>query len=117
MHVQMHRLTCPGRVLMRLRHPSGRIVHLSCAIARSESNLPGIIGQLDTYGAVRARLGVDALGVNLWLSPALPATPPVEGAARARLRAERAPRRLEVFTLSGAPYGKVAADLTPPWTE
>ena len=91
---------------MRLRHPSGRIVHLSCAVARSESNLPGVVGQLDTYGAVRARLGVDALGVNLWLSPALAATLAVDSRARTRLRAELDARRLEVVTLSGAPFGE-----------
>ena len=102
---------------MRLRHPSGRIVHLSCAVARSESNLPGVVGQLDTYGAVRARLGVDALGVNLWLSPALAATLAVESRARTRLRAELDARRLEVVTLSGAPFGEGGGEQTPAWTE
>ncbi|MEU8817850.1 TIM barrel protein [Actinoplanes sp. NPDC048796] len=96
---------------MRLRHPSGRIVHLGCEIASrsssgTASNLPGIVRQLDTYGAVRARLGADALGVNLWLPPALAAALAVESRARTRLRAELDARRLEVVTLSGAPFAE-----------
>jgi sugar phosphate isomerase/epimerase len=92
---------------MRLRHTSGRIVHLSCELpARPEINLPALIAQLDTYGAVRARLGVDALGVAFWLPPALAAALAVESRARTRLRAELDARRLEVVTLSGAPFAE-----------
>jgi sugar phosphate isomerase/epimerase len=60
------------------------------------------VAQLDTYGAVRARLGADLLGVNLWLPPTLAAALAVESRARTRLRAELDARRLEVVTLSGA---------------
>ncbi|HEX5202934.1 MAG TPA: TIM barrel protein [Actinoplanes sp.] len=103
---------------MRLRHPSGRIVHLSVEIApRPESNLPGVVGRLDTYGAVRARLGVDLLGVNLWLPPSLAAALAVESRARTRLRAELDARRLEVVTLSGAPFGEGGGEQPPAWTE
>jgi sugar phosphate isomerase/epimerase len=103
---------------MRLRHPSGRIVHLSCEIApQSASNLPGVVGLLDTYGVVRARLGVDRLGVNLWLPPALAAALVVESRARTRLRAELDARRLEVVTLSGAPFGEGGGEEPPDWTD
>jgi sugar phosphate isomerase/epimerase len=105
---------------MRLRHPSGRIVHLSCEMApRATSNLPTIVGQLDTYGAVRARLGADRLGVNLALPPALAAALAVESRARTRLRAELDARRLEVVTLSGAPFAEGGGEETPDpdWTE
>lgn len=103
---------------MRLRHPSGRIVHLSCEIApRSVSNLPGVVGRLDTYGAVRARLGAERLGVNLWLPPALAAALAVESRARTRLRAELDARRLEVVTLSGAPFDEGGGEEPPTWTE
>jgi sugar phosphate isomerase/epimerase len=104
---------------MRLRHPSGRIVHLSCELSasRSASNLPAIVAQLDTFGAVRARLGADALGVNIWLPPALAAALAVESRARTRLRAELDARRLEVVTLSGAPFaeggGEIVSSETP----
>ena len=92
---------------MRLRHPSGRIVHLSCEIApRSAGDLPALVGQLDTYGKARALLGADALGVNLWLPPTLAAALAVESRARTRLRAELDARRLEVVTLSGAPFAE-----------
>ncbi len=104
---------------MRLRHPSGRIVHLSCEIApQAASNLPAVVAQLDTYGAIRARLGVDALGVSLWLPPSLAAALAVESRARTRLRAELDARRLEVVTLSGAPFDEGGGETpTPAWTE
>jgi len=103
---------------MRLRHPSGRIVHLGCEIApQPESNLPGFVGLLDTYGVVRARLGVDRLGVNLSLPPALAAALAVESRARTRLRAELDARRLEVVTLSGAPFAEGGGEQPPDWTE
>ena len=105
---------------MRLRHPSGRIVHLSYEIpARPVSNLPALVGQLDTYGTSRARLGADRLGVNLWLPPALAAALAVDGRARTRLRAELDARRLEVVTLSGAPFGEGGGEQpdAPDWTD
>lgn len=110
---------------MRLRHTSGRIVHLSCELSpRSESNLPGLVAQLDTYGAVRARLGADALGVTFWLPPDLAAALAVESRARTRLRAELDARRLEVVTLSGAPFAEGGGEAPPAeatpdpvWTE
>ncbi len=102
---------------MRLKHTSGRIVHLSCELARSPtSNLPGLIDRLDTYGAVRARLGADALGVCFWLPPVLAAALAVESRARTRLRAELDARRLEVVTLSGAPFAEGGGE-NPAWTE
>ncbi len=93
---------------MRLRHPSGRIVHLSHGVnLRPAPDLPSLIDQLDTYAsATRARLGVDVLGVSLWLPPALAAALAVDGRARTRLRAELDARGLEVVTLSGVPYAE-----------
>jgi sugar phosphate isomerase/epimerase len=103
---------------MRLRHPSGRIVHLSCGIAaQPESHLPGVVGLLDTYGVVRARLGVDRLGVNISLPPDLAAALAVESRARTRLRAELDARRLEVVTLSGAPFAEGGGEQPPDWTD
>jgi sugar phosphate isomerase/epimerase len=99
---------------MRLRHTSGRIVHLSCEITpRPAINLPGLVAQLDTYGAVRARLGADALGVTFWLPPALAAALAVESRARTRLRAELDARRLDVVTLSGAPFSEGGGEALP----
>jgi len=92
---------------MRLRHPSGRIVRLSYEITpKPARRLPAVIAQLDTYAAVRTMLGADALGVSLWLPPALAAALAVAGRTRTRLRAELDARRLEVVALSGASFGE-----------
>src|SRR5919112_5901624 len=93
---------------MRLRHHSGRVVHLSHGInLRTARTVPAVVEQLDTYAAaVRARLGVDSLGVSLWLPPTLAAALAVDGRSRTRLRAELDARGLEVITLSGVPYAE-----------
>jgi sugar phosphate isomerase/epimerase len=83
------------------------------------------VDQLDTYAsAIRARLGVDLLGVSLWLPPALAAALAVDGRARTRLRAELDARGLEVVTLSGVPYteggGEASSDThrsDPDWSD
>ena len=111
---------------MRLRHPSGRIVHLSSGTnVRPARDLPAVVEQLDTYAtAIRARLGVDILGVSLWLPPTLAAALAIDGRARTRLRAELDARGLEVVTLSGVPYaeggGGISSDTgryTPDWSD
>ncbi|GAB1645701.1 xylose isomerase [Krasilnikovia sp. MM14-A1259] len=91
---------------MRLRHRSGRIVHLGCGLDLPPArDLTTLIAQLDVYaGAVRARLEVDTLGVSLWLSPALASALAGNGRARLRLRAALDARRLEIVTLSGVRY-------------
>lgn len=101
---------------MRLGHRSGRTVHLSHrANPRPAPDLPGVIEQLDTYAsAVRARLGVNTLGVSLWLPPALAATLALDARARARLRAELDSRGLEVVTLSGVRYDDGEPDWSSP---
>jgi sugar phosphate isomerase/epimerase len=110
---------------MRLRHHSGRVVHLSHGInIRPVRDLPTLVDQLDTdAAAIRARLGVDTLGVSLWLPPTLAAALAVDGRARTRLRGELDARGLEVVTLSGVPYaeggGEASSDTsryTPDWS-
>jgi len=95
---------------MRLRHHSGRVVHLSHGTdLRPARDLPAVVEQLDAYAAVvrermsEARLDVDTLGVSLWLPPTLAAALAIDGRARTRLRAELDARGLEVVTLSGMP--------------
>jgi sugar phosphate isomerase/epimerase len=91
---------------MRLRHPGGRLVHLSYGTnVHPVQDLPGVIAQLDTYAtAIRARLDVDILGLSLWLPPSLAAALAIDARARDRLRTELHARGLEVVTLSGVPY-------------
>ncbi|BCJ51479.1 xylose isomerase [Actinoplanes sp. NBRC 14428] len=93
---------------MRLRHHSGRVVHLSHGTdLRPARDLPAVVEQLDAYAAaVRAGQDVDTLGVSLWLPPTLAAALAIDGRSRTRLRAELDARGLEVVTLSGVPYAE-----------
>jgi len=103
---------------MRLRHHSGRVVHLShgTTYLRPARDLHTLVNQLDTYAsAVRGRLGVDTLGVSLWLPPILAAALAVEGRARTRLRNELLARGLEVVTLSGVSYAEGGGE-APDWS-
>jgi sugar phosphate isomerase/epimerase len=91
---------------MRLRHPDGQLVHLAYGTnVHPAEDLAGIIGQLDTYAArMRDRLGVDVLGLGLWLSVDVAAELAAETALRRKLRRELDVRGLEVVTLNGFPY-------------
>ncbi|MEU4215903.1 xylose isomerase [Actinoplanes sp. NPDC026623] len=101
---------------MRLRHHSGRVVHLSHgANVRPARDLPAVVEHLDAYAAVRDRLGVETLGVSLWLPPTLAAALAIDGRSRTRLRAEIEARGLEVVTLSGVPYAE-GGDEDPDWS-
>jgi sugar phosphate isomerase/epimerase len=92
---------------MRLRHHSGRVVHLSHGThERAARDLPAVVEHLDAYAAVRDRLAVDTLGVSLWLPPTLAAALAIDGRSRTRLRAELEARGLEIVTLSGVPYAE-----------
>ena len=106
---------------MRLRHHSGRVVHLTHGTAaRPARDLPDVVEQLDAYAAaVRSRLDVDTLGVSLWLPPTLAAALAIDGRSRTRLRAELAARGLEVVMLSGVPYaeGGDEGSEPPDWSD
>ncbi|GGQ79762.1 TIM barrel protein [Couchioplanes azureus] len=87
---------------MRLRHHSGRVVHLSHGIEpRPATTLSDVVEQLDTYAAVRAGREAGTVGVSLWFPPALAAALAIDARSRTRLRAELDARRLEVVTLNG----------------
>lgn len=89
---------------MRLRHHSGRVVHLSHGThERPARDLRGLVAHLDAYAAVRDRLGLETLGVSLRLAPTLAAALAIDARSRTRLRAELLARGLEVGTLSGVP--------------
>ena len=91
---------------MRLRHRSGRLVHLSSGIdVHGTRDFAAVVERIDAYATeVRARIDADALTVSLWLPPTLAAALAVDGRLRTRLRAELDARGLEVVTLSGMPY-------------
>ncbi|MBY8882387.1 metabolite traffic protein EboE [Actinacidiphila acidipaludis] len=91
---------------MRFTHPDGTTVHLAyCTNVHPAETLEGVLAQLAAHcEPVRRRLGVDRLGVGLWLAAdavrALTASP----AAVGELRGELERRGLEVVTLNGFPY-------------
>ncbi|WP_328466584.1 TIM barrel protein [Actinoplanes sp. NBC_00393] len=101
---------------MRLRHPSGRIVHLSCGISLNQAeSLTAAVERLDAAAsALRSRFGSGTLGVALRLPYPLAADLADDGRARSRLRTELDARGLEVVTLSGVPG---AAEPAPDWSE
>jgi sugar phosphate isomerase/epimerase len=109
---------------MRVRRQNGRAVHLSyCTNVHPAEDLPGIIGQLDTYAVpVRERLSADVLGLGLWLAAPVAAALAGDGAARRLLRRELDARGLEVVTLNGFPYEAFQAPVVkhavyrPDWT-
>lgn len=90
---------------MRLRHPSGRIVHLSCGISLDHAeDVSTAIDRLDAANsALRGHFGTGPLAVALRLPYRLAAALADDGRARTRLRTELDARGLEVVTLSGAP--------------
>ncbi|WP_127573370.1 metabolite traffic protein EboE [Georgenia faecalis] len=110
---------------MRFRHPDGTVVHLAyCTNVHPAEDVDGLVAQLARYAApVRAALGVDQLGLGLWL--------PAEAAAHlagsprevARLRSALARAGAEVVTLNAFPYASFHAPEVkqrvyhPDWTE
>ncbi|WP_200304389.1 metabolite traffic protein EboE [Streptomyces adelaidensis] len=91
---------------MRFRHPDGTTVHLGyCSNVHQAEDLDGVLAQLATYAEpVRARLGVDRLGIGLWLARDVVARLVEETGELKRLKDELAARGLETVTLNAFPY-------------
>ncbi|WP_370966428.1 metabolite traffic protein EboE [Amycolatopsis sp. cg9] len=91
---------------MRFRHRDGTLVHLAyCTNVHQAEDLDGVLTQLARFGEpVRDRLGVDRLGLGLWLARPVASELVANPAAVARLRGELAARGLEVVTFNGFPY-------------
>ncbi|MEV4490057.1 metabolite traffic protein EboE [Micromonospora coxensis] len=109
---------------MRLRHAGGATVHLGyCTNVHPAEDLAGVLAQLDTYAVpVREQLGVDLLGLGLWLAAPVAAELTADARLRRRVRAELGHRGLEVVTLNGFPYAAFQAPVVkgdvyhPDWT-
>ena len=110
---------------MRLRHPDGTVVHVVyCTNVHAAAAVDGVIGQLGRHAdPVREQLGLDRLGLGLWLAADV-----IEGlsenpVALRRLRAELAKRDLDVVTLNTFPYGEFHQPVgkrtvyLPDWTD
>ena len=91
---------------MRFRHRDGTLVHLAyCTNVHQAEDLDGVLAQLARYAEpVRDRLGVDRLGLGLWLARPVATELLDDPSALPKLRAELAARGLEVVTLNGFPY-------------
>ncbi|MBB2986590.1 metabolite traffic protein EboE [Terracoccus luteus] len=110
---------------MRLRHPSGEVVHLAyCTNVHGGETVDEIVGQLDRFAVpVREQLDTDLLGVGLWLSA--PVARELAGDLRGaeRLRGELTRRGLETVTLNGFPFRGFQEPVVklkvyrPDWTE
>ncbi|GAQ63839.1 metabolite traffic protein EboE [Streptomyces scabiei] len=91
---------------MRLRHPDGTTVHLGyCSNVHQAEDVDGVLAQLaDHAEPVRERLGVDRLGIGLWLArDVVSELVAVPGEVK-NLRGELAARGLETVTLNAFPY-------------
>ncbi|WP_084736109.1 metabolite traffic protein EboE [Actinophytocola xinjiangensis] len=95
-----------------------------CTNVHPAEDLPGVLAQLDRYAEpVRRLVGVDVLGLGLWLPAGLAGELAGDPALRARLRAELDARGLEVYTLNAFPYGGFHDDVVkhsvyrPQWTD
>jgi hypothetical protein len=91
---------------MRLRHRDGQTVHLAYGTnVRQTRDLQGILAQLDSDAVgVREALGLDLLGLGLWLAAPVASALAASYSLRVRLRSELAARGLEVVTLNGFPF-------------
>ncbi|GAA2897263.1 hypothetical protein Acy02nite_80430 [Actinoplanes cyaneus] len=104
---------------MRLRHPSGRTVHLTCGLSLTDAATPAEAFAMLDRAATELRAGLAEgpgrsrpLTIALRLSHPLAAALVDDGRARTRLRAELDTRNLEVVTLSGGPDAEGGG--TPP---
>lgn len=110
---------------MRLRHPDGTMVHVAyCTNVHTAADVDGVIGQLARYAEpVRERLGLDQLGLGLWLANDVVAELVRDQDALRRLKHELAARALDVVTLNAFPYGEFhqpvvkKAVYLPDWTD
>ncbi|WP_152191585.1 metabolite traffic protein EboE [Georgenia satyanarayanai] len=110
---------------MRLRHRDGTVVHLAyCSNVHPAEDLAGIHEQLRRFaGPVRARLGVERLGLGLWLPAAAAGRLAAEPAELDELRRVLDEQGLEVVTLNAFPYGGFHDPVVkhrvyrPDWTE
>ncbi|GGK93975.1 metabolite traffic protein EboE [Streptomyces flaveus] len=110
---------------MRLRHPDGTPVHLAyCSNVHQAEDLDGVLAQLAAYAEpVRERLGVDRLGIGLWLARDVVTELVGDGRALARLKDELSLRGLETVTLNAFPYAGFHREVVkkdvylPDWTD
>lgn len=110
---------------MRFRHTDGTTVHLAyCSNVHQAEDLDGVVAQLAAYAQpVRETLGVDLLGIGLWLARDVVTELSARPDAVHRLRTELTARGLETVTLNAFPYGGFHREVVkkdvylPDWTD
>lgn len=110
---------------MRFRHRNGSTIYVGyCTNVHPAEDLEGVIGQLARYAEpIRTRLGIQRLGIGLWLAQPVAAELANDSKAVLRLREELGRRGIEVVTLNAFPYaGFHAASVKksvyrPDWTD
>lgn len=110
---------------MRLRHPDGSTVHLAyCTNVHPAQDVAGLVDQIERYcGAVRERLGVERLGIGLWLPAGAAHALADDADDLAAVRSALRRAGCEVVTLNAFPYGHFHAPVvkrdvySPDWTE
>ncbi|MEV0530030.1 metabolite traffic protein EboE [Streptomyces sp. NPDC050439] len=97
---------------MRFLHPDGSTVHLAyCTNVHPAETFDGVVDQLGAHcEPVRSRLGVERLGIGLWLARDAVRALNTDRHALRRLRSELDRRGLEVVTLNGFPYEGFGAE-------
>ncbi|GAA3810971.1 metabolite traffic protein EboE [Streptomyces phyllanthi] len=91
---------------MRFLHADGTTVHLGyCSNVHQAEDLKGVVSQLASHAEpVRERLGVDRLGIGLWLARPVVTELAADTGSLKRLKAELRARGLETVTLNAFPY-------------
>ncbi|WP_020521540.1 metabolite traffic protein EboE [Catelliglobosispora koreensis] len=100
-------------------------LHLAyCTNVHPAEDLAGIVAQLDRFAVpVRKELGVDVLGLGLWLAAPVAAALAADAGLRAKFKHELTSRGLETVTFNGFPYEAFQAPVVkygvyyPDWTD
>jgi sugar phosphate isomerase/epimerase len=108
----------------RFRHQGGSLVHVAyCTNVHPAEDVDGVLAQLERFaGPVRQRLGIDRLGVGLWLAAPVARQLRRETNDVTRLRGTLDRLGLEVVTINGFPYRAFHAPVVkravyrPDWT-
>ncbi|MFI0420155.1 TIM barrel protein [Spongiactinospora sp. 9N601] len=103
---------------MRMRHDDGTLVHLAYnAGVHPAEDLENLIAHLTRYAMpVRKRLGVERMGVGLWLAPSVADHLIADRIELVRLRRSLEERGLEVVSLNGT-GGRNQESPGPDWAK
>lgn len=99
---------------MRFQHSDGTVVHVAWHVNVPAGDLVDVLDSM--VEPVRLRLGVDRLGLGLWLGADAVADLLAAPIAQRRLRGELAARGLDVITLDAVRFD-ASSGYVPDWTD